>query len=155
MIRYDLNVVSGPPAVLPKINASSDRRAGRFPPSVRGEQRLGRYLILLVALLALHWQSFVAQTHVHSVPGTYYAAIVGKVDAKPQLQIDRSSSDPASCPICQAIAHAGHLLLPAPLGFQVLQSTTSWIVVTSALALTLHQRSHSWRSRAPPHPLQT
>ncbi len=141
--------------MLPEINASNDHRAGRFPPSVRGEQRLGRYLILLVALLALHWQSFVAQTHVHSVSGTYSAAIVGKADTKPELKNDRSSSDPASCPICQSIAHAGHLLLPAPLVFDALQASVSWVIVTPALALTLLQRSHAWQSRAPPHPLQT
>jgi hypothetical protein len=114
-----------------------------------------RFAIVLAMLLAILWQSFVTQTHIHTDAGSYAAAIADSANAPAQLKTGQAPSDlPATCPICQEIAHAGSYLSPDAVTFQPPLSIPVWRTVAPSRALAVHQRSHAWQSRAPPLPLQ-
>lgn len=117
--------------------------------------RAPRFAIILAMLLALLWQSFVTQTHIHADPIGYATAIADSTGAQAQLKAGQAPSDlPATCPICQEIAHAGSYLSPTAVAFQPPVAIHVWRAVAPVRALTLRQRSHAWQSRAPPLPLQ-
>jgi hypothetical protein len=106
-------------------------------------------------LLAILWQSFVTQTHIHANPGAYAAAISDSAGASTRLKVGEAPSEsPATCPICQEFAHAGSYLSPAAVALQGPLPIDLWRTVTPSLAPTLRQRSHDWQSRAPPHQFQ-
>ena len=113
-----------------------------------------RWFVLLAALMAFSWQSFATQTHLHIYPGTRSVATAAGVVVSSQLTTGRSPTDePANCPICQEMAHAGHYLLPTPIAFVAPQTSAPWLVVTPTVALLLRQPPRPWNSRAPPYPL--
>ena len=117
--------------------------------------RARRFVIAFAMLLALLGQSFVTQTHIHADPAAYATAITDSEGGAPQLKAGRAPSDlPATCPICQEIAHAGSYLSPTAVAFQPPMPAGVWRDVTPSATPSLGQRSHAWQSRAPPHPLQ-
>ncbi|MHA6720852.1 DUF2946 family protein [Sphingomonas sp. RS6] len=109
-----------------------------------------RWAALLLALLALSWQSVIVRAHVHAgaaraAPHTHGAAQTP----------DRSPGEPdKDCPLCQALEFAGNYLLPNPVVFQASEPAPVWFTFTLSLALALRQRSPAWRSRAPPLRIQ-
>lgn len=132
-----------------KAQANGVRRARTVPPArlIRGNQ----LAILLAALLAFTWQSFVTQTHVHPAPHAPVSAIAGQPVAVSTHAAEPGSSDqPASCPICQEIAHSGAYLLPAPFSIHIPGPVTLWLSLAVLMALAVRQTSHRWQSRAPP-----
>jgi hypothetical protein len=122
---------------------------------VRADLKARCVAILVAVLLAFSWQSFVAQTHVHFASGADASAasagpgVTAETSAKPP-----SSDEPADCPICDEMAHAGHIYLPASLSFQLPQLGGVWIALAAARMLAPSQSSHAWNSRAPPRILQ-
>jgi hypothetical protein len=112
--------------------------------------------LLLFTLLAFTWQSFVAQTHRHYGERGYSLglALKGVGGASVQKSGQLPADAPDNCPICQEIAHGGAYLAPAPVPFHAPTEIAAWFAVTLLLALALHQQSHAWRSRAPPHRIQ-
>jgi hypothetical protein len=122
----------------------------RPKPAVRG----GWVAVLLAALLAFTWQSFLTQTHEHFASRDVPAA-ASATTAPAHLQSGRAPANPAdTCPICREIAQAGHYLLPPALALCAPPATGFWLSASPTLALTLSLRSHAWQSRAPPTPLQ-
>ena len=117
--------------------------------------RARRLAIVFAMLLAILWQSFVTQTHVHANPGVYATAISDSASAPTRLKAGEAPSDlPATCPICQEVAHAGSYLSPAAVALQPPVPVGLWRSVAPALSSTPRQRSHAWQSRAPPYQLQ-
>jgi len=117
--------------------------------------RARRFAIVFAMLLAILWQSFVTQTHVHANPDVYATAISDNAGAPTRLKAGEAPSDlPATCPICQEVAHAGSYLSPAAVALQPPVPIDLWRTATPALSPTRRQRSHAWQSRAPPHQLQ-
>src|SRR5438552_17565805 len=93
--------------------------AGQWAEAPNVALRARRFAIVFAMLLALLWQSFVTQTHIHTDPGGYASAIAADAGASPQLKAGQPPSElPATCPICQEIAHAGSYLSPTPAGLQ-------------------------------------
>jgi hypothetical protein len=131
--------------------SAAARRGGR----VSGAHALW-VALLLVTLLAFGWQSFVTQTHRHFGERVVVAGLSvqspGGTDARKSGQAPADSPD--NCPICQEIAHGGVYLLPTPIALPVPAVLAAWFGVALLLALALQQRSHDWRSRAPPRFLQ-
>lgn len=114
-----------------------------------GVQRL--WLALVGALLlSLSWQSVVLQTHQHFSPLARAATASGTSVSNGQSPADL----PANCPICRELAHAGPVVLPAPVALDAPAPLVFWFAVSVLLGLALVQRSHAWRSRAPPALLQ-
>ncbi|NYT42549.1 hypothetical protein HZY97_17385 [Sphingomonas sp. R-74633] len=112
--------------------------------------------LLLLAMLAFTWQSFVTQTHRHPGAGGYALGLTAKAiagaEAHKSGQVPPDTPD--NCPICQEIAHGGAYLAPAPIPFHAPAAIAAWFAVTLLLAVALQQRSHGWRSRAPPLRIQ-
>jgi hypothetical protein len=117
--------------------------------------RARRFAIVIAMLLAILWQSFVTQTHVHADPGLYATAIADSAGTPARLKAGRAPSDlPATCPICQEVAHAGSYLSPAAVALEPPVLADHWRDVAPSPATALRQRSHAWQSRAPPLQLQ-
>ena len=110
---------------------------------------------LFVALLALTWQSFSVQTHLHACLDGCGTEPAGNAVGPAQFEAGRSAPDvPIPCPICQEIAHAGSYLVPSLPAFDLPRSVVAWYVVSPSPTIGPRQRSHAWQSRAPPHQLQ-
>jgi len=109
-------------------------------------------LLAVAALLALSWQSFVAQTHLHYAPPAFSQAAT----APPAVQNgDQRSPDlPINCPLCQELATAGQYLLPSLPAIELPDAGEVWLSLASLPELTVREASHIWRSRAPPQHLQ-
>jgi len=122
--------------------------------ALRGAGSLRRatwFATMVAILLAFSWQSFVAQTHRH------YESLSATTAAKVSVQSPGKSSPadlPASCPICSELAHAGQIILPAPVTIAAPAQSPVWLATTAPLALSRSERSHAWQSRAPPVQLQ-
>ncbi len=116
-----------------------------------GTRRGSTRVVAWVLLFAFALQCYATQIHIHGSPlvsvgvsagiGTDEAGRHGKSPVAP---------DPATCPICQAIAHTGLFFTPAP----PLLFLPAW-VAHIALPMREHAISraaptHDWLSRAPP-----
>lgn len=117
------------------------------------DRRLSRMFVLLVAVLALSWQSFITQTHRHWPEDMAPVHVAAGAHLKPGVAPFRPAPDlPANCPICREIYHAGTFLLPPDIAIPQGLVAPVWLFLALALALTRQTRSHGWNSRAPPLP---
>jgi len=113
-----------------------------------------RLAISVVTLLAFIFQTFVVQTHIH---GTALVAAPGA-----SLTVTKSveqgqtpdklppADDPANCPICQELLHAGAFVTPTLAALLVSTVVTVVHMVVAEIATTQIVTSHGWKSRAPP-----
>jgi hypothetical protein len=114
-----------------------------------------RWLVLFAALLAFSWQSMVAATHLHSPSESTSRTVIVKQSAHGQPAQRRAPTDsPETCPICRDLAHANYFLPPAPIVIDAPRPVVSLALSATSVTLALPQRSHRWRSRAPPLLLQ-
>lgn len=129
------------------------RASVRHPLTAR--MRSGWCALLLAVTLSLSWQSLLTQTH--QPPASTLAPIAAKLlGTTPSANLpDRKSSDqPADCPICREIAHAGYYLITGPGAFHTPIATAFSFAVPVLLHSAIVRRSHAWQSRAPPSLLQ-
>ncbi|MGH6877379.1 MAG: hypothetical protein ACREHV_08390 [Rhizomicrobium sp.] len=119
--------------------------------TARGHGRRTRRWITWVLLLAFTLQSFVTQIHLHGVAPFGDGAAIAKVLAKTPVHRNApADNDPATCPFCQAIIHAGAFFTPAP---PILIFPAQLAQITASLpvrAMFCRAVSHGWKSRAPP-----
>jgi hypothetical protein len=99
--------------------------------------------------LALVIQGYATQTHFHK-EGTSTASIVLKAGGSPTHDNLPANDDPARCPICQQITHAGQYVAPAWLLPFLVLAAFSTIEITTAVLPHYDTVSHSWRGRGPP-----
>jgi len=111
-----------------------------------------RAAFLLLMAWALGWQSYVVRTHVHweaSASPASFSAGPGPGEAPAR---DRHlPGAPDTCAICQLVAVAGHYLPPAPIVLIEPAGAATFYLTAARSPLFHRQRSHDWRSRAPPH----
>ncbi|HYD87386.1 MAG TPA: hypothetical protein VEA80_07920 [Vitreimonas sp.] len=118
----------------------SARRASRFGP-------------LLAALLAVFLQAFVVQTHVHA-----FAFGAPAVERSESAAAENHASDvvgakhAGACVFCEALRSSGRATLPLAAEISAEHSVAAE-ASTLAIQLAPFAASHSWRSRAPPHPV--
>ncbi|HTQ14809.1 MAG TPA: DUF2946 family protein [Rhizomicrobium sp.] len=115
-----------------------------------------RLVVTFVAAIALLFQSYVTQTHIHvSGNAKRAAAPVGAVgDLERNKGGQPSKGDPAHCPLCQAIAYSAHFVAPLPI-VALLPTQMTWMArISQTLRVPIAFSSHNWRQRAPPavHP---
>jgi hypothetical protein len=108
-----------------------------------------RRLFAAFMLLALVIQGYATQTHIHGQSSSAVSAAL-KADGSPAHDNFPLNDDPANCPICQQIAHAGHFLAPAWFASFLLILATSKIEIATLAVPHFDTVSHNWRSRGPP-----
>ena len=118
--------------------------------AARGSTNGLRGFILVAALLAFLWQSFVVQTHIYSHFVQVSASAANETHNAHDANNPATPQRPANCPMCQELAQAGAYLLPAAILFSAPPSETNIAHIVSALHSVLARASHAWQSRAPP-----
>jgi hypothetical protein len=100
-------------------------------------------------ILALVVQGYVTQTHIHKQNSWTVSAAL-KASGSPNHDNFPVNDDPANCPICQQITHAGHFLAPAWFASFLLVLAISKIEIATLAVPHFDSISHNWRSRGPP-----
>ena len=126
------------------------RRASSFA-------RLGLTFLMLVAFAL---QTTVTQTHVHIGTVAVTAGFLedlkisdaGQPITKGTQPRDHfpTNDDPANCPICQEILHAGQFVTPQAVVLLLPTESVSFVPISLAIAVFSEAVSHSWQGRAPP-----
>lgn len=117
--------------------------ASRFMPAGQsGGRRIDarRLVVMLAAMAALLWQSFIVQTHIHYPPVAAHATAGN----------GHRGETPNECPICREVAQAAAYLTPAPP--PILAAPPAYVVLADLPVITavLVAFVPAWRSRAPP-----
>jgi len=108
-----------------------------------------------LALVAFLAQSFITQTHIHLTGSDGHGVLEATAGVSPISGTQKaghgpSRDDPDHCPLCQAIAYAGHFVTPAPalLSLPALAACAAYLFQIRRIA-TAHA-AHIWQQRAPP-----
>ena len=107
-----------------------------------------RFLVAFM-LLALVLQGYATQTHLHKQDGATVSAAL-KAGEAPKHDNLPANDDPANCPVCQQILHAGQFVAPAWLLPFLILAAVSTVEITTAVLPHYDTVSHSWRGRGPP-----
>jgi len=126
-----------------------------------------RWIMVVIAFIALSVQSSVIQTHIHIARPAGKAQMVGQIHlasaavAKASsITADNASAtprdkypineDPSNCPLCQEISHSGQFLhSDAAVDALPVTVSVNFIVFDEALP-SFFAVSHIWLGRAPP-----
>jgi hypothetical protein len=108
-----------------------------------------RRFVVAFMLLALVVQGYATQTHIHKQSSSTVSATL-KAGGSPKHDNFPVNDDPANCPICQQIIHAGQFVAPAWLVPFLLVLAISKIEIATLAVPRFDSVSHSWRSRGPP-----
>ncbi len=105
-------------------------------------------LAMLFMLVAFTVQGLAVQVHIHGDPLTARDHVT-HISA-PSTPTSLDPYDPANCPLCQELMHAGVYVTPAVSNFIAILNAVAF---APAFALPPHaagERQHGWQSRAPP-----
>ena len=100
-----------------------------------------------VALLLFSWQAIIVQAHLHVRPAAASASMSVAAVSSPAPQRPDS---PSECPVCREVAHAGQYLSPGPVLVTPPATVAQWRALPTLSIVLRNERSHAWRSRAPP-----
>ena len=125
-------------------------QAARSPRTLLKVRNRARLAITLVALLAFVLQTLVLQTHIHGVPLTGTAGVTLAVEKGQQPDKLPPAGDPANCPICQEMLHAGVFVAPGAATLQIATLASVIDFVFVEIFATTQTYAHGWKSRAPP-----
>ena len=117
-----------------------------------------RRLVLAVALLAFALQSYLTQTHIHFATSQVFGLssadeftpVAAHAGGKTDPAKAPSKDDPANCPICQAVMHAGQFVSPSAISFVLPSEAVCVVPLAIVIAIARTAISHSWQGRAPP-----
>lgn len=98
------------------------------------------------ALLLLLVQAMVVPAHRHAAAAPSVAT-AGLTVAAP---VKQRPDQPADCPVCREVAHAGQYLTPGDVQVAPTAASTLTPSTPTLTKLATIGHSHSWRSRAPP-----
>ena len=108
---------------------------------------LSRFAMLFM-LVAFAVQGLAVQTHIHGDPLTALDHVT-HVSA-PVTPASQDPYDPANCPLCQELLHAGVYVTPAVTDFAIILNAVAFAPAFALLPHAATERQHSWQSRAPP-----
>ena len=106
-------------------------------------------MLVSALLLALVFQGFATQTHLHW-QSDFPDSAASTVHHQPGHDRYPLNDDPANCPICEQIIDAGHFVTPAWLNPFLLVLAISTIEFVNIALPGFDAISHSWRGRGPP-----
>lgn len=126
---------------------------------LRSAPGLARWTITLFVFFAFAFQSYVTQTHIH-FPHEAAVNIFASADKSPAAHAKLPGKnnpdkyppgdDPANCPICQEVMHAGAFVMPDFVALLLPSQPISIVPVVIALPAAIKTVSHRWQGRAPP-----
>jgi hypothetical protein len=105
-------------------------------------------LAALFMLVAFTVQGLAVQIHIHGDPLTALDHFT-HVSA-PAVPASQDPYDPANCPLCQELVHAGAYITPAVSDFVIILNAVAFAPAFALLPHAATERQHSWQSRAPP-----
>ena len=105
-------------------------------------------LAMLLLALTFAVQGIAVQTHIHGQPLTALAHITHV--STPPAPASQDPYDPANCPLCQEMLHAGVYVAPVAADFLVILNAVAFAPAFAVLPHAATERQHSWQSRAPP-----
>ena len=111
---------------------------------------LARRLVVLVVAFSWALQCYIAQTHIHSLPQGLDGAVKTATERSSTPAKTPIDNSPMECPLCQAVMHAGAVVVSAT---PILNLTLAWIEtvrLTVAVRPSFDVTMHQWQSRAPP-----
>lgn len=120
--------------------------------SVRGLRKSPLALRLFfvgLMIFALITQGYIVQTHIHKL-GDASSSIALNVGGSTGHDKVPVNDDPANCPTCQQISHAGQFIVPAWLVPFLLIVAVSTVEIATAVPPHYDAVSHAWRGRGPP-----
>jgi hypothetical protein len=116
--------------------------------------------MLLLVGVAFFLQGYVTQTHIHPLApaSNRLASFDSNVSVKadkpdrgaPSRDRPAPNDDPAKCPLCQAVGHAGQFVWPHAAVFILPQLSAAIVPIVAAIVRAAAPDSHNWQSRAPP-----
>jgi hypothetical protein len=112
-------------------------------------------------IVARRAQTTVMQTHVHigtvAVTAGFledlkitHAGQPGAAKGTQPRDHFPANDDPANCPICQEIMHAGQFVTPQAVALLLPTESVSFVPIRLAIPVFTEAVSHSWQGRAPP-----
>lgn len=117
---------------------------------IRSPLTVARLAFIYLALVAFGFQSYVTQTHIHLTAGEASSLAKQVAGHKRSPENLPNSGDPANCPICQEVLHAGHYVMPA-VAASPQPALSVWTAQNEiATPAPLRAPAHGWESRAPP-----
>ena len=111
--------------------------------------RSARRFVTLLAILAFTFQCILIQSHVHG-PQVAPSADHSVQASAPYLPGGPDNDDPANCPLCQEMLHAGTYVMPVAAAIYLpvaIAFVSAPVVATVWRTIT---PSHNWQGRAPP-----
>lgn len=121
----------------------------------QANSRVFRIAMLVAALFAILVQGLVVQAHTHVHRNTAPIVHAAGAQAVAGAADDGSTQqDESDCPLCWELAHADAFLLPEGTVFLPPATSKVWLAALLQSVSVRNVRSHAWRSRAPPLPLQ-
>lgn len=116
--------------------------------------RLGRgwhHAIASLVLILFAIQSYVTQTHIHFLNASTLQSVSGGVAIKAPAHGRLPPADnPATCPICQDMALAGHYTAPGAILLTLPPLVAMPVAVLLGVPRFVAAISHIWQGRAPP-----
>jgi hypothetical protein len=107
-----------------------------------------RLFVAGLMALVLVVQGYSLQTHLHKEFGSATVTLnTGGSTGHHKIPVN---DDPASCPTCQQILHAGQFVAPAWLLPLLVNVAVSRVEIVTAAIPHYDTVSHSWRGRGPP-----
>src|SRR3979409_2192261 len=106
-----------------------------------------RLFIFASVLFALVVSGYSHQPHLH---GLSPESVASPAHHAPGPTKSPLNDDPARCPICQQIVHAGQFVAPAWLTPFLLVLAISTVEIADIALPRFNAVSHSWRGRGPP-----
>jgi hypothetical protein len=105
-------------------------------------------LAALFMLVAFTVQGLAVQIHIHGDPLTALDHVT-HVSA-PAAPASQDPYDPANCPLCQELVHAGVYVIPTVSDFIALLNAVAFAPAFALLPHAANERQYNWQSRAPP-----
>lgn len=131
------------------------RRRVAAPNAVGHRPRTAFHVSVWAALIAILFQAFVVQSHVHRPAGVVIQAAAATVASDLAAPIDLITQGQArqDCVLCLALAGSGRAVLAASPAIAPPEGESDVILTASRTQGPVY-RAHSWQSRAPPASLK-
>jgi len=105
-------------------------------------------LAMLFMLVAFAVQGLAVQTHIHGDPLTAFDHVTHM--SGPVTPASQDPYDPANCPLCQELLHAGLYVTPTASELVIILKAVAFAPAFALLPHAATERQHDWQSRAPP-----